>query len=54
VVAEAIFDAGPGGAPERYAPRYYWIPAVLRPLLPGVVRRAVGGGGFTTATGSPD
>jgi short-subunit dehydrogenase len=50
VVAEAIMEAGPGGKAERYAPRYYWIPAALRILVPGLVRRATAGGAFTTAT----
>jgi short-subunit dehydrogenase len=54
VVAEAIFAAGPGGRPERYAPRYYWIPAALRLLAPALTRRAIAGGGFTTATGDQD
>jgi short-subunit dehydrogenase len=50
VVAEAIMEAGPGGKAERYAPRYYWIPAALRVLVPGLIRRATAGGAFTTAT----
>ncbi len=50
VVAEAIMAAGPGGRPERYAPRYYWIFAALRILVPGLVRRSVAGGGMTPAT----
>ncbi|HEY1568244.1 MAG TPA: SDR family NAD(P)-dependent oxidoreductase [Solirubrobacteraceae bacterium] len=50
-VAEAILDAGPGGRPERYVPRFYWIFAALRILAPRLVRRAVGGGAFTTTTG---
>jgi short-subunit dehydrogenase len=50
VVAEAIFEAGPGGKPERYVPRAYWIPAALRILAPALVRRMVGGGAFTTST----
>ncbi|MDQ6834664.1 MAG: SDR family NAD(P)-dependent oxidoreductase [Actinomycetota bacterium] len=50
VVAEAIFAAGPGGVPERYVPRYYWLPAALRILAPRLVRRATAGGAFTTAT----
>jgi short-subunit dehydrogenase len=50
VVAEAIVDAGPGGRAERYVPRYYWIPAALRILAPALIRRATGGGAFTTAT----
>jgi len=48
VVAEAIVDAGPGGKPERYTPRAYWLAAAARILLPGLVRRAVGGGGLMT------
>jgi short-subunit dehydrogenase len=50
VVAEAIVQAGPGGRAERYVPRYYWIPAALRILAPALIRRATGGGAFTTAT----
>ena len=52
-VAEAIVDAGPGGKPERYVPRPYWLAAALRILAPVLARRATGGGGFTTATGAP-
>jgi short-subunit dehydrogenase len=51
-VAEAILEAGPGGRPERYVPRFYWLAAALRILAPGLVRRAVAGGAFTTATGA--
>jgi uncharacterized protein len=50
-VAEAIVEAGPGGRAERYVPRFYWIFAALRVLAPRVVRRATGGGAFTTSTG---
>ncbi|HTW98774.1 MAG TPA: SDR family NAD(P)-dependent oxidoreductase, partial [Acidimicrobiales bacterium] len=50
VVAEAIVEAGPGGAYERYVPRYYWVFAALRVLAPGIVRKATRGGTFTTAT----
>ena len=53
-VAEAILDAGPGGKPERYVPRPYWLAAALRILAPGLVRRATAGGAFTTSTGTPD
>jgi uncharacterized protein len=53
-VAAAIVEAGPGGKPERYVPRPYWIAAALRILAPALVRRAVAGGAFTTATGTPD
>lgn len=49
-VAEAILEAGPGGRAERYVPRWYWVAAALRILAPGVVRRAVAGGGLATAT----
>jgi short-subunit dehydrogenase len=48
VVAEAILEAGPGGKPERYVPRYYWLAAAARVVLPRVVRRATGGGGLMT------
>jgi short-subunit dehydrogenase len=54
VVADAIFDAGPGGAAERYVPRYYWIAAAARILAPRLVRRATAGGTFTpTAASAP-
>jgi short-subunit dehydrogenase len=52
VVAEAIVQAGPGGRPERYVPRLYWIVAALRILAPRLVRRATAGGAFTTSTGA--
>jgi short-subunit dehydrogenase len=54
VVAEAILQAGPGGRPERYVPRPYWLAAASRILIPGLVRRAVSRGAFTTATGASD
>jgi short-subunit dehydrogenase len=54
VVAEAIVDAGLGGKPERYVPRYYWVPAALRILAPGLIRRVTAGGGLTTATKADD
>ncbi|MGA2009610.1 MAG: SDR family NAD(P)-dependent oxidoreductase [Solirubrobacteraceae bacterium] len=50
LVAEAIVQCGPGGRAERYVPRWYWIVAALRILAPGLVRRAVAGGGLSTAT----
>lgn len=53
-VAEAIVEAGPGGRPERYAPRLYRIPAAVRILAPALVRRATAGGRFTTRTGASD
>ena len=49
-VAEAILAAGPGGKPERYVPRWYWLAAALRILAPSLVRRATAGGGLATAT----
>jgi short-subunit dehydrogenase len=51
-VAEAILEAGPGGKAERYVPRGYWLAAAARVLMPAVVRRATGGGAFTTGTKS--
>ena len=53
-VAEAIMEAGPGGKAERYVPRYYWLAAASRILLPGLVRKAISGGAFTTATAVRD
>jgi short-subunit dehydrogenase len=38
VVVKAILEAGPGGRPERYVPRYYWVAALLRLIAPDVVR----------------
>jgi uncharacterized protein len=54
VVAEAIMQAGPGGRPERYVPRYYWLGAALRILAPALVRRVTRGGAMTTATNAGD
>jgi short-subunit dehydrogenase len=54
VVADAIYAAGPGGKPERYVPRPYWVAAAMRILAPAVVRRALAGGGFTTATSAKE
>jgi short-subunit dehydrogenase len=53
-VAEAIMQAGPGGKAERYVPRPYGLAAAARILTPALVRRAIGGGAFTTATGTAD
>ena len=52
VVAEAIFDAGPGGKAERYVPRPYWLAAAARIFTPALVRRATAGGAFTPKTGA--
>jgi short-subunit dehydrogenase len=53
-VADAIWDAGPGGKAERYVPRPYWLAAAMRAVAPRVVRRALrgGGGAMTPATGN--
>lgn len=56
-VAEAIYDAGPGGRAERYVPRYYGIFAILRIVAPGLTRRVLSGGSassLTTATAAED
>ncbi len=55
-VAQAIWEAGPGGKAERYVPRPYWLAAALRILAPRLVRRSIGGpaaAAMTTTTG-PD
>jgi uncharacterized protein len=52
LVAEAIVDAGPGGKPERYVPRGYWLVAATRILLPGAIRRAMAGDMMTPETRS--
>jgi short-subunit dehydrogenase len=55
VVAEAIYEVGPGGKAERYVPRAYALAAVSRVLTPGLVRRVLGGGpaaNLTTSTGA--
>lgn len=54
VVAEAIMAVGPGGAAERYCPRYYWLAAAARVLVPSLVRRATSGSAFTTSTPGSD
>jgi uncharacterized protein len=51
-VAEAILDAGPGGAPERYEPRYYRLGSLLRVLAPGLIRRGASSDAVTTSTNS--
>jgi short-subunit dehydrogenase len=52
-VAEAIVEVGPGGRPERYVPRAYWLAGALRVLAPRLTRRALGGGAaITPATGA--
>jgi uncharacterized protein len=51
-VAEAVIDAGPGGAAERYVPRYYWLGVLLRLIAPGVIRRGASSGVVATNTKS--
>jgi len=51
-VAEAIFEAGPGGRAERYVPRPYALAAVLRILAPSLVRRVLSGGAASSLTTS--
>ncbi|HEX5593888.1 MAG TPA: SDR family NAD(P)-dependent oxidoreductase [Solirubrobacterales bacterium] len=53
-VAEAIFECGPGGKPERYVPRPYALAAHARILFPSLTRRILSGGAassLTTSTG---
>jgi short-subunit dehydrogenase len=54
-VAEAIVEVGLGRRAERYVPRPYFLAAVARLLLPGLVRRTLTRGGaaiLTTTTGA--
>lgn len=51
-VAEAIFEAGPGGKAERYVPRGYALAAVARILVPSLVRRVLSGGAAGSLTTS--
>ena len=53
-VAEAIYEAGPGGRFERYVPRYYWAFAALRIVAPRLVRRVIATGAFNTTTNAGD
>jgi short-subunit dehydrogenase len=51
-VAEAIYEVGPGGKPERYVPRPYALAAVARILAPRLVRRVLTGGAADSLTTS--
>jgi uncharacterized protein len=53
-VAEAVFEAGPGGKAERFVPRPYWLVGALRAVAPRLVRRMLAGGGssITPTTGA--
>jgi uncharacterized protein len=56
-VAEAIYECGPGGKPERYVPRPYALAAIARILFPSLTRRVLSGGAadsLTTSTGGGD
>jgi short-subunit dehydrogenase len=48
--AEAIHQAGLGRRPERYVPRPYALAAIARVLIPGAVRRAMGGSSAAVMT----
>jgi short-subunit dehydrogenase len=53
--AEAVYEAGVLGKPERYVPRPYGLVGALRILAPGLVRRILRGGAakmMTTKTGA--
>jgi short-subunit dehydrogenase len=54
LIAEAIVQTGLHGKCERYAPRFYWLPAAARLLAPALVRRLTAGGALTTATAADD
>jgi short-subunit dehydrogenase len=51
-VADAIYEAGPGGRAERYVPRPYALAAAVRILAPGLVRRVLGGAAAASLTTS--
>lgn len=51
-VAEAVIAAGPGGAPEVYVPRYYWLGALLRLVAPRLIRRGASSDVVATNTHS--
>jgi uncharacterized protein len=52
VVAEAIYETGPGGKAERYVPRPYALAAIARILAPRLVRRVLAGGSAAALTTS--
>jgi uncharacterized protein len=49
-VADAIYEAGPGGRAERYVPRPYALAAIARILFPSLVRRVLTGGAASSLT----
>ncbi len=53
--AEAVYEAGVLGKPERYVPKPYAIVGALKILAPGLARRVLSGGAakaMTTKTGA--
>jgi short-subunit dehydrogenase len=53
--AEAVYEAGVLGRPERYVPKPYGLIAVLKIVAPGLVRKVLSGGAgkaMTTSTGA--
>lgn len=48
--AEAVYEAGIEGRPERYVPRPYGLVAVLKIVAPGLVRKVMGGSAGKMAT----
>ena len=53
--AEAVYEAGVLGKPERYVPRPYGLIGALKILAPGLVRKVLMGGAakmMTTKTGA--
>jgi uncharacterized protein len=48
--AGAILRAGLESKAEIYVPGFYWVFAAMRTLTPGLIRRALAGGGFTPQT----
>jgi uncharacterized protein len=51
-IAAAIYEVGPGGKAERYAPRPYALAAIARILAPRLVRRVLSGGAAANLTTS--
>ncbi len=51
-VAKAVIAAGPGGAPEIYVPRFYWLGALLRVIAPALIRRGASSDLVSTNTNS--
>jgi short-subunit dehydrogenase len=54
LIAEAVVETGLHGKAERYAPRFYWLPAAARMVAPALVRRLTASGSLSTATAADD